>query len=188
MSTHVIHSTKETFYFVTFTCYRWLTLFEATSIYAYLPFWFSKMKEQGCVLNGYVIMPNHLHMILYVSADVKEFSMVISEAKRFLAYEIVKRLKSLGRDDLLKILSDGVQEMERKKGKRHQVFRLSFDAKELYTLKDIEGALDYIHGNPVSGKWKLVDDFTLFPYSSARFYEFGELSDIEVIDFHQMGE
>jgi hypothetical protein len=133
-------------------------------------------------------MPNHLHLILYVSVEVKEFNMEIAESKRFLAYEIVKRLKSNGRDDLLNILSDGVQEMERKKGKRHQVFRLSFDARELYTLKDIEGALDYIHGNPVSGKLKLVDDFTLYPYSSERFYEFGELSDIEVVDFHLMGE
>jgi hypothetical protein len=34
--------------------------------------------------------------------------------------------------------------------------------------------LDYIHHNPVKGKWSLVDDFAKYPYSSASFYELGK--------------
>ena len=55
---------------------------------------------------------------------------------------------------------------------------------------DTEGerrTLDYIHGNPVQGKWSLVNDFVEYPYSSARFYELGEISEIAVEDFHLIG-
>ena len=37
----------------------------------------------------------------------------------------------------------------------------------------VEQKLEYIHHNPVKGKWKLVDDFTEYPHSSAGFYELG---------------
>jgi hypothetical protein len=70
--------------------------------------------------------------------------------------------------------SDGVQIEERKKGKKHQVFRLSFDAKEVSGDDEIVKVLDYMHHNPVSGKWELVEDFVDYPYSSARYYELGE--------------
>jgi len=33
--------------------------------------------------------------------------------------------------------------------------------------------LDYIHRNPVSGKWSLVDDYTKYVHSSAGYYELG---------------
>ena len=31
--------------------------------------------------------------------------------------------------------------------------------------------VNYIHRNPVSGKWKLVDDYRLYEHSSAGYYE-----------------
>ena len=37
----------------------------------------------------------------------------------------------------------------------------------------IEQKLEYIHHDPAKGKWKLVDDFTKYPHSSAGFYELG---------------
>jgi len=33
--------------------------------------------------------------------------------------------------------------------------------------------LDYMHKNPVSKKWQLVNDFTDYLYSSASYYEKG---------------
>ena len=35
----------------------------------------------------------------------------------------------------------------------------------------LEQKLEYIHHNPVSGKWNLVDDFCDYEHSSASFYE-----------------
>ena len=65
----------------------------------------------------------------------------------------------------------------------HQVFRLSFDAKELKGREEIEKVIDYIHHNPVSGKWDLVDDFTEYPYSSAGFYEFDKRGEIPLTHY-----
>ena len=92
-------------------------------------------------------------------------------AKRFLAYDIVKNLRVGGRQELFTLLQSGVQEMERKKGKKHQVFRLSYDAKECKGAKEVEKCLEYIHNNPVSGKWNLASSFLEYTYSSASFYE-----------------
>ena len=150
MSTHRQHQENATFYFITFTCYKWLPLLEGTEIYDYLHFWFEKMEQKGCKLSGYVIMPNHLHLIIYYDSINHTLNQIIAEEKRFLAYEIVKRLKKKGKKDLLELLKKGVQSNERAKGKVHQVFRLSFDAKSLGE-KEVEEVLDYIHRNPVSG-------------------------------------
>ena len=127
-------------------------------------------------------MPNHIHFIVYQKESAASLNKIISESKRFLAYEIVKRLKAKGKDELLKILESGVQLNERKKGKKHQVFRLSFDAKPMGE-KEVEDALDYIHQNPVSGVWNLVPDFTKFQYSSASYYQLGGTSFYEITDY-----
>lgn len=111
---------------------------------------------------------------------------MIGEGKRFLAYEVVKRFKKLGKTGLLIKLSEGVQNKEREKGKMHQVFRLSFDAKEIIGYESITRVLDYMHHNPVKGKWDLVDDFTQYSYSSAAFYELGQNSFIRVKDFRSV--
>ena len=103
-----------------------------------------------------------------------------------MAYEIVSRLKKLGEIDLLKKLTDGVQENEKAKGKKHQVFRLSFDAKEVVGEESISKVLDYMHHNPVSGKWNLVKDYTRYAYSSAGFYELGKEGLVKIVDYRNV--
>ena len=81
----------------------------------------------------------------------------------------MKRLKKLGNHDLLDRLASGVPAHELVKKKKHQVFRLSFDAKKLEDIHSINTVLDYMHHNPVTGKWSLVEDFVSYPYFSAGF-------------------
>ena len=65
------------------------------------------------------------------------------------------------------------------------MFRLSFDTKQLGE-KDVEEVLDYLHRNPVSGVWNLVNDYTDFKYSSAGYYEKGLTSFYELVDFREV--
>ena len=65
-------------------------------------------------------MPNHIHLLVFVKQGCRGMNFVIGEAKRFLAYEIVKRLNQNGCLKLLKKLQHGVQEKERKIGKKHR--------------------------------------------------------------------
>tara|TARA_Y100001949_G_C15894710_1_gene289786 strand:+ start:200 stop:766 length:567 start_codon:yes stop_codon:yes gene_type:complete len=183
MATHQKHLEKECFYFVTFTCYKWLPLIEKSDIYSYIPNWFSNLNRLGCQVCGYVIMPNHIHLLVYVSVDCEGLNFVLSGAKRFLAYEIVKGLQYNNEDELLHQLQAGVKRNEKAKNKLHQVFRLSFDAKLLDSLESINCVLDYIHHNPITGKWSLVSEYTEYQYSSAAFYEDGREDPFGCLDF-----
>jgi hypothetical protein len=103
----------------------------------------------------------------------KSLNTVIGNAKRFLAYEIIKRLGEKKATSLLDILHAGVKKRERKKGQIHKVFEDSFDAKECHSTEFIFQKLEYMHRNPVSKRWQLVNDFADYEYSSAAFYEKG---------------
>lgn len=184
MSTHSKHEEKNCFYFVTFTCYQWKPLIEKTKLYDYLEQWLNELKKRHIITSAYVFMPNHVHLLIYVKEESKGLNSVLGNGKRFMAYEIIKRLKKSRDHLLLEHLSKGVQEKERLKGKKHQVFRLSFDAKKIQG-KEIEKVIDYIHHNPVSGKWNLIEDFSDFPYSSAGFYEKGKKTNV-LVDFKEV--
>ena len=86
-----------------------------------------------------------------------------------MAYEIVNRLERLSRFDLLNALGQSVTQHERRKKKKHNVFRPSEDIKEIMTEKFIRQKLNYMHKNPVSGKRKLAENYLDYMHSSARF-------------------
>jgi len=116
-------------------------------------------------------MPNHLHVLLYPTNPDTSLNKLVANGKRFMAYDIVTRLTRLGKSKLLKQLKDGVQKNEALKGKKHQVFQLSFDARKCFNIAMVEQKLDYIHHNPVTGKWRLTSDYSDYRHSSASFYE-----------------
>ena len=150
-----------------------MPLIETTNSYDIVYNWFTVLKEKAVDIVGFVIMPNHLHCILHFKE--KEFSVnkVISNGKRFMAYEIINRLEKQQNKEVLDTLHKALTERERKKGQLHKVFKDSFDAKAIFSDKFMEQKLNYMHYNPVSGKWQLVNDFTDYEHSSASFYELG---------------
>ncbi len=173
MSTHTTHTEVSETYFCTITCYKWLPLFEEANAYQSVYNWFDHLKKDGCKILAYVIMPNHLHCLLFPANKKKLLNKLLGEGKTFMAYNIARNLYKQSKYGLLKELTNGVQENEKKIGKKHQVFRLSFDARICFDEKMIEQRLDYIHYNPISGKWNLADNFVEYYHSSAAFYEDG---------------
>lgn len=87
------------------------------------------------------------------------------------------------RIDLLEYLYDSVTKREKKKAQRHKVFEESFDAKGINREKFLLQKLNYIHRNPVSGRWHLVKDYTDYEHSSASFYELRTIKNYEPYDF-----
>ncbi len=61
MSVKTIQLEKNQIYFCTFTCYKWLNLFEITNYYDNIYKWFDILKNYNNKMIGYVIMPNHIH-------------------------------------------------------------------------------------------------------------------------------
>jgi putative transposase len=168
---HEQHSNS--IYFITFTCYKWLPLFQLTNAYDTVYKWFDHLNSNNIHVLGYVIMPNHVHVLLYFPKMEKSLNTLVGNAKRFMAYEIIKRLEKSKEEAVLERLYSAVKKTEKKKGQIHKVFEDSFDAKECHTEKFIFQKLQYMHQNPVSKKWSLVNDYKDYQYSSAAFYEAG---------------
>jgi hypothetical protein len=177
---------KDGIYFITFTCKDWLPLFELTQSYDAVYKWFDYLRDKGHFITGYVILPNHLHVLIGFKALSQSINTVVSNGKRFIAYEIIKRLKEQKQIEVLNKLSAAVTDSDRKRGKLHQVFESSFDAKELRTKKFIEQKLSYMHSNPCSGIWNLASSAVEYSHSSAKFYESGMQGVYEVINYMEL--
>ena len=173
-------------FFVTFTCLNWLPLFELNNSYDVVYKWFDYLKSKGHFVNGYVIMPNHLHALIAIKNSAQPINTIVSNGKRFMAYEIVKRLREQNGKDILERLSGAVSPSDSKRGKLHQVFEPSFDCKECYSEAFTEQKLNYMHQNPCKGVWNLAINPIEYKHSSARFYLTGEKGAYEVMNYKEL--
>lgn len=127
-------------------------------------------------------MPNHLHLILFLSESSPELSKLIQNAKRFLAYEIVTNLKEDKKHDLLKFFSEN---SDKSKNAKHKLFENSFDAKLIENEELFKQKLNYIHNNPCMPKWILSLSPEEYIYSSASNYILGKgIYDVDVVDVY----
>jgi len=137
---------NEGLFFITFTCYKWLPLIEQTNGYDLVYNWFDYLKKQNHRIAGYVIMPNHVHALIDFTRTTKKINTVIGDGKRFMAYEIIKRLKEAGQTDVLALLEKAVTAKSKDKGKNHEVWEESFDWKICETIEFTYQKLMYMPG------------------------------------------
>ena len=131
-------------YFITFTCARWIKLFQLTGSYDLVYNWFNYLNTQGHHIIGYTVMPHHVHAIIAFKNTGKNINTIVGNGKRFIAYELVERLKRAGFHDLLESLSSWVNSTDRSLNKKHEVFEPSFDWKECNDERLVEQKLSYI--------------------------------------------
>jgi len=120
------------------------------------------VNDDAVKLFGYVIMPNHIHLIWLPLKPSLQLRFM-----KFTAQVLKFHLKDQ-EPDLLELL------LVNKKDRKYQVWQRNSQAKELRGRRMLEQKLDYLHNNPCQGKWMLADDPTRYRYSSIRFYEFNE--------------
>ena len=91
MSTRTTHNSEASLFYITFTCYQWLPLFELCNAYDLAYKWFDFLKEKYIIKTiAYTIMPNHVHCILFFPNEDYNLNKIVSNGKRFMAYEIIK--------------------------------------------------------------------------------------------------
>ncbi|MBK9761194.1 MAG: hypothetical protein IPO90_14785 [Flavobacteriales bacterium] len=169
MSVRTLQRSDGAVFFCTFTCWAWLPLFQLTNSYDRLYTWMHLARGKGFRTLGYVIMPNHVHLLLLAPSG-PSINALLANAKRFLAYDIINRLSEKGELDMLTQLQEAVRPSDRARGQAHRVFTTSSDIRECFDEAMIEQKLHYMHANPVSGKWSLVDNAIDYPHSSMAFY------------------
>jgi len=111
---------------------------------------------------GYVIMPNHIHLIWYVHQMNGKESPTGSFAK-FTAHQFKKKLQELDPELLHKFSVD-------KGDRQYQFWKRDPLAIGLTSEKNMLQKLDYIHNNPVREKWNLCRLPEDYRWSSAGFY------------------
>jgi putative transposase len=112
---------------------------------------------------AFVIMPNHIHLIWQQNAaNGKETPK--GSFMKFTAHEFKKHLKIKGGLENYKV---------RTLNKSYEFWQRDSLGIEIWSREVAKQKLDYMHSNPVSGKWLLAKDDISYRFSSARFYEFG---------------
>jgi REP element-mobilizing transposase RayT len=165
---------SEGIFSITFTCTNWLPLIEVVNGYDIVYNWFNYLQSKSHYIIGYVIMPNHLHALIGFRKTNQSINTIIGNGKRFMAYEMVERLKKMGEAELLEKISSTVDAGRKQNNKQHDVWELSFDWKKCETEKFMIQKLDYFHANPCKGKWDLCKSPVDYVHSSAKYYLTGE--------------
>jgi len=179
----LIHESKGV-YFITFTCARWLPLFEIVNGYDVVYNWFDYLKVKGHYIIGYVIMPNHVHVLIGFRNSSVSINSIIGNGKRFMAYELVKRLEQWEVNDCLEQMTGWINETDRQRHKKHEVFEPSFDWKACSDIRFMEQKVNYIHQNPCkAGLVTLPEDYQ---HSSAYYYHSGIQGVYSVITYMEL--
>jgi len=151
----------QTPHFITCTIVGWLPVFTRAKYFdiitAALTFC---RKQKGLRLHAYVILDNHLHLI--VSSD--NLSQVIRDFKRHTAKGILALARQDDKQWLLKQFE--FFKSGHKGESRHQVWQEGVHPQAITSEEMLRQKLDYIHFNPV--KIGLVDCPADWRYSSAR--------------------
>jgi REP element-mobilizing transposase RayT len=170
-------------YFITFTCVRWLPLIQLVNGYDLIYKWFDYLKSKGHYIISYVLMPNHIHVMIAFRMN-SDINFIVGTGKRLLAYGFIKRLKIIERYDILALLNKWVSCSQQKSGKLHQVFQPSFDMKECRTISFMKQKANYIHYNPCRARLVKIPEEYL--HSSAGYYYTGIQGIYDVITYMEV--
>lgn len=120
-------------------------------------------KHKKIIVYGFVIMPNHIHLIWeMLEKNGKEMPQV--SFMKHTGHEFLKDL-SANYPHILPFFESTQEDRKYNFWQRNSLPVL------LYSKKVLEQKLDYIHYNPVKGKYNLASDYVEYFYSSAKFYE-----------------
>ena len=146
------------------------------------------VANKGMIVYGYVIMSNHIHMI--IQSEEGKLSDLVRDFKKFTAKNILEKIQSepeSRREWMLERFQKATESHTR--NKNYQFWQYGNHAEEVYTDEFMWSKLDYIHMNPVrSGIVSKIEDYI---YSSASNYIEGnglvkvELVENKVVNVHK---
>ena len=125
------------------------------------------IQNKGMVVYGYVIMTNHIHII--VQSEQGELSNLLRDFKKFTAKTILEKIQTepeSRREWMLERFQKATESHSR--NKNYQFWQYGNHPEEIYSNKFMWSKLDYIHLNPVRAG--IVTKASEYIYSSANNY------------------
>jgi len=166
-------------FFVTTSCYKHIKLLESDFCKLIIAnsMNFVAVKYNISIL-GYVIMPNHFHILLYFNEENK-LSDAMRDLKKFCAFEIRKYLETNESLLLNRIRIENEKQV-------FKVWNDRFDDVWIGNRELLEVKLEYIHQNPLQAHWSLSEYPEDYNYSSAAFYLGNEYDIIKLTDYRNI--
>ena len=150
---------------LTFSCYRRMQLLTNNIWREMLCRSIDKaMTRWNFRLVAFVLMPEHVHLLVYPTAAPIEIDNLLAAIKQPYSVKIKNLLLASG-SDLVERLT--VQERPGRTAFRYKLEGPGYD-RNLPSQKAVLAAIDYIHRNPI--RRGLVDEVTHWKWSSARWY------------------
>ena len=140
-------------------------------------------KEKGLVLHAWVIMSNHIHLIVS-AAEGHKVSDLARDFKKFTAKEIISAIENNVQESrrgwMLNIFRFAGE--NNNSNKENQFWQQDYHPVSLDTREKMQQRLNYLHENPVSAGlvWRAQD----YKYSSAIDYYEDKAGLLPVISLH----
>jgi putative transposase len=158
------YNTTGKIYFFTATIHKWYSLLAEDNNQQLIVDYLGKLSSEGFItVYGFVIMPNHIH-IIWKQNKLNGKETPQGSFLKFTAHEFLKKLKAKKTSFIYEV---------NMANKKHEIWQRDSLSVEIYSQAVAKQKLDYIHFNPVSKKWTLSKNDLDYYYSSARFYENG---------------
>jgi REP element-mobilizing transposase RayT len=127
------------------------------------------------VILAYVIMPNHVHLVLKTTGQ-HSISKCIGNLKRITSRQLTDLFQRIKKIDLIEKLQEAASQ---ESDKSCRVWKSRFDCLVLYSLDMLRQKIGYIHTNPIRAC--LVENQCDWKYSSASDYA-GQSLGILIVD------
>jgi REP element-mobilizing transposase RayT len=117
-------------------------------------------------LYAFVIMPNHVHLIIQCRPD-DPLADVLRDFKKHMADRLIRHYQAECNQAALSFLASAVTQPGKQ---RHKVWEDGYNAKDVFSPEFLRQKMTYIHNNPCQAHWNLVEHPEDYIWSSARFY------------------
>ncbi|HBY96835.1 MAG: transposase [Ardenticatenaceae bacterium] len=154
-------------YFVTTAAVRHRHLFQRDLIKRLIVDSLDCMRLHGRLkLYAFVIMPNHIHIVIQCRAE-NPLCDVVRDLKKHTVDRIVRYYRAEGNQAVLDFLASAVMPSDKQ---RYKVWEEGYDARDIFSPDFLRQKMTYLHNNPCQPHWNLVERPEEFIWSSARFY------------------
>jgi putative transposase len=151
-------------YFYTVAILDWIHLLETEKFkFIVLNSVIHLVKNEKLIVYGFVIMPNHIH-IIWENKAMNGKEMPYASFMKFTGHAFLDELRKTN-DPLLSRFK-----VERN-SRNHQFWQRNALPVVMYSRKILEQKLDCIHTNPQQPHWNLVTEPNDYYFSSCSFYE-----------------
>jgi putative transposase len=133
-------------------------------------------------LFAFVVMPNHVHLIIRCLNDWQVGDSV-RELKKSTAGLILRQYEAEGNAEALTYFASAVKPGQKQS---HAVWEDEYQAKDVVSPDFLRQKMEYIHNNPMQPHWNLVEHPEDYVWSSARFYLVGGRALIPLSDAREL--